>query len=163
MRFETSDGLTLHGWYVPSKNGAAIIDFPGRKPLTQDPRPDVRQGTATGSCSSTGAARARATATGNIFGWGGEKDINAAVDFLKTRPDVDPDRIGAIGFSVGGEMLLEAAAKNTDLAAVVSEGAGTRTFKEDVQEFSGSELWMGYPFLGGEDCRDRAVLQHHAA
>ena len=66
------------------------------------------------------------------------------------RPDVDPDRIGAIGFSVGGEMLLEAAAKNKDLAAVVSEGAGTRTFREDVQEFSGPELWTGYPILAAK-------------
>ncbi len=87
---------------------------------------------------------------GNLFGWGGEKDINAAVDFLKTRPDVDPDRIGAIGFSVGGEMLLEAAAKNKALAAVVSEGAGTRTFHEDVREVSGPELWMGYPILAAK-------------
>ncbi len=42
VRFETSDGLTLHGWYVPSTNGAAIIDFPGRKPLTNHARTDVR-------------------------------------------------------------------------------------------------------------------------
>ena len=27
----TSDDLTLRGWYVPSRNGAAVIAFPGRK------------------------------------------------------------------------------------------------------------------------------------
>ena len=27
----TSDGLHLQGWYVPSRNGAAVIAFPGRK------------------------------------------------------------------------------------------------------------------------------------
>ena len=42
-------------------------------------------------------------------------------------------------------MLLEAAAGNTDLAAVVSEGAGTRTFKEDVQEFSGRSSGWATP------------------
>jgi MYXO-CTERM domain-containing protein len=31
VSFETSDGLTLKGWYVPSRNGAAVISFPGRK------------------------------------------------------------------------------------------------------------------------------------
>ena len=31
VSFETSDGLTMKGWYVPSKNGAAVISFPGRK------------------------------------------------------------------------------------------------------------------------------------
>ena len=61
---------------------------------------------------------------GSMFGWGGTPDIHAAVDFLKARPDVDPARIGGIGFSVGGEEMLQAAAENPDLAAVVSEGAG---------------------------------------
>src|SRR5262245_14560070 len=31
VSFETSDDLTLKGWYVPSKNGAAVISFPGRR------------------------------------------------------------------------------------------------------------------------------------
>jgi hypothetical protein len=30
VAFRTSDGLMLRGWYVPSKNGAAVIAFPGR-------------------------------------------------------------------------------------------------------------------------------------
>jgi hypothetical protein len=30
IEFVTGDGLTLKGWYVPSKNGAAVIAFPGR-------------------------------------------------------------------------------------------------------------------------------------
>ena len=47
---------------------------------------------------------------GNMFGWGGERDIFAAIDFLESRPDVDPDRIGGLGLSVGGELMLQAAA-----------------------------------------------------
>jgi fermentation-respiration switch protein FrsA (DUF1100 family) len=68
----------------------------------------------------------------NIFGWKGERDIRAAAAFLKSRPDVDPDRIGAIGLSVGGEMLIEAAAESDGLAAIVSEGAGIRSIREAV-------------------------------
>ena len=30
VAFETADGLTLQGWYIPSHNGAAVISFPGR-------------------------------------------------------------------------------------------------------------------------------------
>jgi uncharacterized protein len=146
VRFETSDGLTLHGWYIPSENGAAIIDFPGRKPLTMThARMYARHGYGVLLFDRRGEGRS--DGEGNLFGWGGEKDINAAVHFLKARPDVDPERIGGIGFSVGGELMLEAAAKNKDLAAVVSEGAGARTFSEDVQEVSGPELWLGYPVL----------------
>jgi fermentation-respiration switch protein FrsA (DUF1100 family) len=78
----------------------------------------------------------------NLFGWGGDKDILAAVDYLQTRPDVDPGRIGGIGFSVGGELMLQTAAETDELAAVVSEGAGTRAFAETMEEFDGLEKWV---------------------
>ena len=68
----------------------------------------------------------------NIFGWGGDEDIKAAVRYLQTRDDVDPKRIGGIGLSVGGELMLEAAAETQDLRAVVSDGAGARTARESI-------------------------------
>ena len=70
----------------------------------------------------------------NSWGWGGEADIKAAIAYLQRRPDVDPDRIGGIGLSVGGEMMIEAAAETDELAAAVSEGAGARSFTEDMDE-----------------------------
>ena len=72
--------------------------------------------------ASTGAAKA-SEGDPNIFGWQGERDIHAAVEFLQNCPDVDPERIGGIGLSVGGEMMIEAAAESTALKAIVSEGA----------------------------------------
>ena len=61
VSFTTSDGLELAGWYVPSKNGAAVIAFPGRN------GPQARRAcwpaTATACCCSTAAVRARARAT----------------------------------------------------------------------------------------------------
>ena len=42
----------------------------------------------------------------NLFGWDDAKDIDAAVAWLQQRPDVRDGRIGGIGFSVGGEMML---------------------------------------------------------
>ena len=68
----------------------------------------------------------------NIFGWGGEKDVHAAVEFLEARDDVEPGRIGGIGFSVGGEMMLEAAAESDGLKALVSDGAGIRSLRETL-------------------------------
>jgi fermentation-respiration switch protein FrsA (DUF1100 family) len=68
----------------------------------------------------------------NLFGWDGAKDIDAAVAWLRRRPDVKDERIGGIGFSVGGEVMLEAAASNTGLHAVVSEGAGVRSVHEHL-------------------------------
>ena len=48
------------------------------------------------------------------------------------RPDVDPERIGGIGLSVGGEMMIAAAAESTALKAIVSEGASGRSVRDIV-------------------------------
>jgi fermentation-respiration switch protein FrsA (DUF1100 family) len=67
----------------------------------------------------------------NAFGWGGDRDVKAAIDFLQEPPGVDPERIGGIGLSVGGEMMLEAASETDELKAVVSEGAGARAYSDE--------------------------------
>ena len=69
-----------------------------------------------------------------------------AIAYLKTRKDVDPNRIGGIGLSVGGELMLEAAAETDDLAAVVSEGAGARTRAEelDTEGLPKLDRWLGH-------------------
>ena len=51
----------------------------------------------------------------NAWGWGGWRDVEAAAAYLRRRPDVEPGRIGGIGFSVGGEMLLETAGRTDAL------------------------------------------------
>jgi hypothetical protein len=132
VSFETSDGLTLKGWYVPSKNGAAVISFPGRKGSQKPARMLARHGYGVLVFDRRGEGESDGEP--NIFGWGGDRDIKAAIRFLQERPDVDPDRIGGIGLSVGGEMMLEAAAETDELRAVVSEGAGARAYSDTIDE-----------------------------
>jgi hypothetical protein len=128
----TSDGLELAAWYVPSRNGAAVIAFPGRTGPVPHARMLARHGYGVllldmrGNGESDGAA--------NAFGWGSGKDLDAALDFLERRPDVRSGAIGGLGLSVGGEQLLEAAASDERLAAVVSDGAGYRTLHEVLQD-----------------------------
>jgi uncharacterized protein len=143
VSFTTSDGLELQGWYVPSKNGAAVIAFPGRSGPQAHTRMLVRHGYGVLLFDRRGEGRSEGDS--NLLGWGGSKDIHAAVEFLQGRSDVAPDRIGGIGLSVGGELMLQAAAETDGLAAVVSEGAGTRTFGEQMQEYDGLELVLGAP------------------
>ena len=141
----TSDGLELEGWYVPSKNRAAVIVFPGRKGSQAHARMLVSHGYGVLLFDRRGEGASEGE--GNMFGWGGERDIFAALDFLQSREDVDPDRIGGLGLSVGGELMLQAAAQDDRLAAVVSEGAGTRTFNEEVQDHPMRELWPVLPAM----------------
>jgi fermentation-respiration switch protein FrsA (DUF1100 family) len=146
VSFTTADGLRLEGWYIPSRNGAAVIAFPGRSGPQKHARMLARHGYGVLLFDRRGEGASEGDS--NLFGWGGDKDILAAVEFLKHRPDVDPGRIGGIGFSVGGELMLQAAAETADLAAVVSEGAGTRWLGEEIEEYDtipGWDKWLSLP------------------
>ncbi len=145
VSFTTSDGLRLEGWYIPSRNGAAVIAFPGRRGPQKHASMLARHGYGVLLFDRRGEGASEGDP--NLFGWGGEKDIYAAAEFLRSRPDVDPDRIGGLGFSVGGELMLQAAAESDVLAAVVSDGAGTRAFSEDLQDVPSPGKWIGLPFL----------------
>ena len=78
----------------------------------------------------------------NAFGWQGERDIHAAVAFLQRRSDVDPARIGGIGLSVGGEMMIEAAAESPrpegDRVGRRERQVGARHPREPREDMAGS-------------------------
>jgi hypothetical protein len=132
VSFRTSDGLKLVGWYIPSKNGAAVIAFPGRKGPQEKARMLARHGYGVLLFDRRGEGKSEGEP--NSWGWGGTKDVKAAVAYLQRRPDVEPGRIGGLGLSVGGEMMLDAASDTKSLAAVVSEGAGARVFSEEIDQ-----------------------------
>ena len=131
VSFTTVDGLELEGWYIPSKNGAAVISFPGRKGPQKPARLLARHGYGVLLFDRRGEGESEGDP--NLFGWQGTRDIEAAVAFLRAQPDVRNDRIGGLGLSVGGEMMLQEAAENDSMKAVVSEGAGIRSVREGVQ------------------------------
>jgi uncharacterized protein len=142
VAFMTADGLRLKGWYVPSKNGAAVIAFPGRKGSQKQARMLARHGYGVLLFDRRGEGESEGDP--NAWGWGGYRDVDAAVRFLQRRADVKRDRIGGIGLSVGGEMMLEAAARSRGLNAVISEGAGERSLRE-VLDMTGRDKWTSVP------------------
>ena len=158
VKFETSDGLELEGWYIPSKNGAAVIAFPGRSGPRKPARFLARHGYGVLLFDRRGEGDSEGDP--NALGWEGTKDLEAAVGFLRERSDVDPERIGGIGLSVGGEMLLQFAAETDDLKAVVSEGAGIRSVRE-ASLISGAEKWAGLPTWGAITA-GTAVFSNHS-
>jgi uncharacterized protein len=141
VTFTTADGLRLRGWYVPSKNGAAVISFPGRKGTQKPARMLARHGYGVLLFDRRGEGESQGDP--NAWGWNGYRDVDAAVRFLQTRTDVRDDRIGGIGLSVGGEMMLEAAAKSRGLNAVVAEGAGERSVHE-LLDMTGNDKWLAF-------------------
>ena len=141
VEFTTADGLRLRGWYIRSRNGAAVISFPGRASSQKRAKLLARHGYGVLLFDRRGEGESEGDP--NLFGWQGERDIHAAVAFLQRQPDVDPARIGGIGLSVGGEMMIEAAAESTALKAIVSEGASSRSVRDEIANGSGWQELIG--------------------
>lgn len=131
VRFAVPDTVDaeLAGWYIPSRNRAAVIVLHG----SGSTRSGVLDQAVVLARHGYGAllfdARGHGDSDGYPMdaGWFGEADVAAAVHFLQLRSDIDPTRIGALGESMGGEEAVTAAAGNPSIRAVVAEGVGVRT------------------------------------
>ncbi|MBN1146149.1 MAG: dienelactone hydrolase family protein [Anaerolineales bacterium] len=128
----TEDGLALRAWYYPPENGAAVLSLGALSGSLGDNLPPVgflaRQGYGVLQIDSRVCARPSAPVTL------GAREIYAAkagLDFLLARPEVE--RIGAIGFSMGGATAIRAAARYPQIEAVVAEG-GYFNLGEDIVE-----------------------------
>jgi pimeloyl-ACP methyl ester carboxylesterase len=126
--FVTSDNVRLSGWYIPTTNGAAVAMVPGasstRSNVLDEATVLAHHGYGVLLFDPRGMGRSGGRAMN--FGWYGDRDIEAAVDFLVARADVNPDRIGVLGLSMGGEEAIGAIASDTRIRAVVAEGATNR-------------------------------------
>jgi len=140
----TEDGLNLVGWYIPSQNGAAIIAQHGYKGDRGDlvVTAVLLQRHGYGVLLST--VRAHDQSDGDLITLGKEemKDFEAWYQYLLTRDDVDPDRIGILGESMGGALSIQYAAQNPNIRAVVAHSAFAR-FGDTVDK--GVELNTGLP------------------
>lgn len=146
VAFETEDGLTLRGWYAPSRNGAAIVLVHGSGSSRLDTREHAGLLAEHGYGVLLYDARGRGESEGdpNGFNWTWQPDVDAAVEFLHARPDVEDGRIAGLGLSAGAEVLIESAARRADLRAVVAEGAGLRAYG-DLLDVPGGGKWVTLP------------------
>lgn len=147
VTLHTRDGLDLAGWYVPSKNGAAIVVVHGGGGDRRGSRRHAAMLARHGYGVLLYDARGRGESEGspNAQGWTWQADVSAALDFLSQRKDVDPGRIGGLGLSTGADVLLEASAKDPRLKAVVLDGSTTRSLA-DVSHLKASDAISGIPY-----------------
>jgi pimeloyl-ACP methyl ester carboxylesterase len=129
VTFTSSDGVRLAGWYVPSRNGAAVALLHGAastRTAVLD-QAAVLAGHGYGVLLYDARGHGDSAGRGMDLGWYGERDAAGAVDFLDDQPDVSPGHIGLVGLSMGGEQAIGAAGVDDRVAAVVAEGATHRT------------------------------------
>jgi uncharacterized protein len=152
VRFPASDGVELSGWYLPSRNGAAVVVMHGagstRSAVLRHSVVIASHGYGVLLYDARGHGRSAGRAMD--FGWYGNQDMSGAVSFLRSQPDVDVRRIGAVGLSMGGEEAIGAAATDRRVRAVVAEGVTGRTAADNrwLSETYGirgtiTEAWQG--------------------
>lgn len=144
VTFTASDGLPLVGWFVPGAgDGATIVvshGLGGSGPVTYD---RYRFLSAAGYHVMVLDHRAHGQSGGraSTLGYLEARDVVGAVAYLRTRPDVDPERIGATGCSMGSVVVIGAAAQEPAIRAVAPEAVFA----------DGRELWdrFGYVAVRG--------------
>ncbi len=124
--FNEQDNIYLSGWYIPSKNLAAIILLHGfgsnRLEMISRAEALARHGYGVllydlrGHGESQGDIRA--------FGWEDVRDVQTALQFLSNREDVNADRIGILGFSIGGQIAIRATAEYEQIKAIIADDPG---------------------------------------
>jgi dienelactone hydrolase len=130
----TTDGVPLAAWYVPGTNGAGVVVMHGsgstRSDVLDQAAVLARSGYALVLVDARGHGDSGGTAMD--FGWYGDPDVAAGTEYLASRPDVDPDRIGVLGLSMGGEEAIGATAADPRIRAVVAEGATARQAADEA-------------------------------
>jgi dipeptidyl aminopeptidase/acylaminoacyl peptidase len=127
--FTTEDGVKLKGWlikppHIRPKMPAIIIchGIGANKSDFTDLAVILSRG---GYCVLTFDFRAHGESGGKrtSLGYHEQKDIAAALGFLRARREIDPERIGIYGFSLGGATAILAAAQTNGFAAIVADSA----------------------------------------
>lgn len=129
VSFKTEDNVDIAAWYKAPENGAAIIVIHGSNCSRENMRPyiDFLAGHGYGVLAVDLRGHGGSGGAANALGWQRQKDIGAALNFLR---DKGVSTIGALGTSLGGESLLGVSSQFPEIKAIVSDGATHSTIAD---------------------------------
>jgi hypothetical protein len=151
VQLETSDGLTLSAWFIAPEAGGertTVVVFPGNGG-NRGGRTDLARGLAN---------RGYGVLLVDYRGYGGNPgkpseqgliaDGEAAIRFLRSHPDADPDRLLYLGESLGSGVAIAVASEHEPLALVLRSPFTSLTEVAAIHSpipFVGWLLWDSFP------------------
>ncbi len=153
--FNTSDGVKLHGWFLPAygqpsaaqraRDGAhgTVLHFHGNAANVSAHIGLVEWLVHAGYHVLMFDYRGYGRSAGRVHRAGTIRDGHAAVDYLLTRPEVDRRRLFAYGQSLGGAVAIVVAAERPELRAVVAES--TFSSYQRIAALHGRRVCFGLP------------------
>ena len=138
----SNDGLKLAGWFVPSQNSAVIIMQHGYKSQRDELLNEAEMMYRHGYGILLTSVRAHDYSQGETITFGVKEvnDMDAWYQYLLTRDDIDPGRIGMLGNSFGGMLVIQYASVNEKIKAVATDCAFSSlndTISTSIKFFSG--------------------------
>ena len=146
------DGMKLAGWFIPSENGAVIIMQHGYKSTRSELLNEAEMMHRHGYGVLLTSIRAHDYSEGELItlGYYETDDMEAWYQYLLTRTDIDPEKIGILGNSYGGMLSIQYAALNENIKAVVANSAFSSmqdTVTTSVTHFTGLPEFPFVPLI----------------
>ena len=121
---ESPTGATLAGRFYKGETPATVVLLHGYGGNQDEVLPLADHLRAGGYSVFTYDQRGCGRSTGEVtFGAREQDDLISVVDYLASRPDVDAEKLGAFGFSMGGATAIMTAAREPRIKALVGDSA----------------------------------------
>lgn len=137
VSFSSPGSQHIAAWYAPSRNRAGIVLIHGteadRSALLHETRALAAAGFGVLALDVPGQGESEGKTT---WGIAERQAITSAGAWLSQQPDVDSDRIGALGMSMGAYVLTQAAKTDLRLRALILAGCPTDVVEQTKVAFS---------------------------
>ncbi|HEY4303868.1 MAG TPA: alpha/beta fold hydrolase [Gemmatimonadaceae bacterium] len=137
VSFPSRNGTTLRGWYIPSRDGAAVVLVHGSGSDRSSLLPEIRSFAGAGFGILAFDLPGHGESDGEVtFGLAPVEALQGAIDFLLQHPDVHDGRVGATGFSYGGMVVSRTAATDCRVRAVALVGTPADAITQTKAEYA---------------------------
>lgn len=126
----------LAAWYLPGRNGAAVVLVHGSMGDRASLWPEAKVLAEAGFAVMLFDLPGHGESQGEVdWGAGGRAALSAAITWMLAQPGVDPARLGAVGFSAGAVLVTQVAASDQRIRAVVLAGGFSDARRQTLYEY----------------------------